>query len=258
MEIPGGLQEATLIRRYKRFLADVTLLGGAADSTESRFTIHCPNTGSMKNCAEPGSRVWFSTAANPARKYPHTWEVVEVAGQWLAGVNTGRANGLVAEAVQAGLISQLTGYGQIRREVKYGDGSRIDLLLEDGAEAGAKAETKAETKENSCPPCYVEVKNVTLLEGDGLGVFPDAISTRGQKHLRELMAVVAEGGRGVLMFCVQHSGIERVAPADHIDAEYGKLLRQAQAQGVELLAYRASFNLQSAEIVLQDSLPVIL
>lgn len=239
MIIPGGLQEAKLIRRYQRFLADVSL-------AENRFTIHCPNTGSMKNCAEPGSRVWFSTATNPARKYPHTWEVVEVAGRWLAGVNTGRANKLVTEALQQGLITELADYKRLRTEVAYGEGSRIDILLEDEDSAQAR------------PPCHVEVKNVTLLDTAGLGLFPDAVTLRGQKHLRELSAVVDNGGRAVLMFCVQHSGIQRVAPADRIDPEYGRLLREAKSRGVEILAYRAEFDLPKGKIVLEQPLPVLL
>ncbi|MGI9251428.1 MAG: DNA/RNA nuclease SfsA [Pseudohongiellaceae bacterium] len=247
MRIPGGLQEAELIQRYKRFLADVILADG------SRITLHCPNTGSMKNCAEPGSRVWFSTADNPARKYSNTWEVVEVAGKWLAGINTGRANALVAEAIEAGHIRELAGYGKMRREVKYGEqGSRIDLLLE--------------MESSQAPLCFVEVKNVTLKatldtdqnEADGNGLFPDAVTVRGQKHLNELMKVVQQGNRAVLMFCVQHTGIKQVAPADGIDPEYGKLLRQAHEAGVEILAYGAQFNLPDAEISLRDAVPIML
>ena len=247
MQIPGGLQQATLIRRYKRFLADISL-SGAGDSArggnddDRRLTLHCPNTGSMKNCADPGSRIWFSTSSNPARKYPHTWEVVEVQGRWLAGINTGRANRLVEEALQRGIIRELSAYPQIRSEVRYGKGSRIDFLLEgDG------------------PPCYVEVKSVTLITDDnGLGIFPDAVTLRGQKHLRELIKVATTGHRAVLMFCVQHTGIKQVAPADNIDPEYSNLLRQAVKQGVEVLAYRANFDLNKAEITLQDTVPVVL
>lgn len=240
MIFPQPLEEATLIRRYKRFLADVQLADG------SEITLHCPNTGSMKNCQEPGSRVWYTDSKNPKRKYSCTWQIVEVANTHLVGINTGLANGLVAEAIAANVIAQLPGDAQISREVSYGEqGSRIDLLLHypaTDAEAG----------------CYVEVKNVSLGLGEGLGVFPDAVTTRGQKHLQELMAVRKAGHRAVLFFCVQHSGIDRVAAADDIDPVYGELLREAASQGVEVLAYRAGFDVGNSSISLQTELPVLL
>ena len=227
----GGLQGACLLRRYQRFLADVRL------DDDTCLTLHCPNTGRMTGCGEPGWRIWFSLSDNRARKYPGTWEVTQSpAGHWI-GVNTGRANALVAFALQQGVISELAGYGAWRQEVVYGEeGSRIDLLLT-GHQAGA-------------PDCYVEVKSVTLL-GDGerpelgaagVGFFPDAPSARASKHLRELMRIRQSGQRAMILFCVQHTGIAQVRPASHIDPEYGILLQEAVAAGVELLAYGADIT----------------
>ncbi|MCB1672255.1 MAG: DNA/RNA nuclease SfsA [Gammaproteobacteria bacterium] len=241
MEFSPRLQEGVLIRRYKRFLADVELAGGDV------ITIHCPNTGSMLNCQDSGSRVWYSTSDNPKRKYPCTWELVETHAGDRIGINTGRANSLVEEALRNRVITELQDYQHIQKEVRFGkERSRIDLLLSTADGGGERA----------LPDCYVEVKNVSLGMGGGLGVFPDAVTTRGQKHLRELMSVLEQGYRAVLFFCVQHSGVKRLSPADHIDPEYGRLLRQAAAAGVELLAYRASL---SPEVIrLNESLPIVL
>lgn len=229
-------QSGTLLRRYKRFLADVRL----PDGTE--ITIHCPNTGSMKNCVLPESPCWFSDSGNPKRKYRHTWEVATVPGGHLAGVNTGRANHLVEAAIQAGRIPELAGYASLRREVPYGqERSRIDFLLS-GHQSG--------------PRCFVEVKSVTLMEAEGQGLFPDAVSTRGSKHLRELAEIAQGGERAVLLFCVQHTGIEWVEPADAIDPAYGKALREAAAAGVEILAYRAEIRPEEASIALTRAVPV--
>lgn len=236
----GAWQSGALIRRYKRFLADVQLADG------SQITIHCPNTGSMKNCVLPGSPCWFSRSDNAKRKYPHTWEVATVPGDHLAGVNTGRANALVERAIAQGVIAELQGYAQLRREVRYGrEGSRIDFLLQGADSAGAHR-----------PDCYLEVKSVTLMEAEGQGLFPDAVSTRGRKHLRELIEVARAGYRAVLLFCVQHTGIEWVEPADTIDPAYGEALREAAAEGVELLAYRARIEPDQGDITLTRRLPV--
>lgn len=237
MKLPGPLREAVLLRRYKRFLADVETTEG------ERLTLHCPNTGSMKNCQEPGSRVWYSWSDNPKRKYPGTWQLLERSDGDLVGINTGLANHLVREAIERGVVTELAGYKGLRREVAYGESgrSRIDLLLEDHPEA---------------PDCHVEVKNVSLGEAGAVGLFPDAVTARGQKHLRELMQVSAEGGRAVLFFCVQHTGIDELRPADRIDPEYGRLLREAAAAGVELLAWRARFDVEEAEVKLVEPLPV--
>lgn len=230
------LHTATLIRRYKRFLADVRLPDG------SEITLHCPNTGSMRNCAEPGSRVWYSDSGKAERKYPCTWELVEVAGHYRVGINTGRANALVREALEQDTMVELAGYRQCRAEVPYGtENSRIDFLLSDNPDIPGV-------------DCYVEVKSVTLGLGNGVGEFPDAVTSRGQKHLRELMEVLAAGHRAVLLFCVQHEGISRVQAADEIDPDYGRLLRQAHAQGVEVLAYRTSIT--DTCIRLDTALPV--
>ncbi len=222
------LQSATLLKRYKRFLVDVRLANG------SQTTLHCPNTGSMKNCQPEFATVWYSRSDNPKRKFPCTWELVEVPvhfgnkiTQTRACINTGRANSLVEEALANKVIPALAGYSLIRREVKYGqEGSRIDFLL----------------TEDDLPNCYIEVKSVTLAMGDGRGEFPDAVTTRGQKHLRELMDVVSRGDRAVLLYCVQHTGIERVSPADSIDPVYGELLRQAMTAGVEVLVWGCSIT----------------
>jgi sugar fermentation stimulation protein A len=224
--IPG-----TLVKRYKRFLADIELADGAI------VTAHCPNSGSMKGCATPGSRVFLSLSPNPNRKLAHTWELVEADRCW-AGINTGLPNRLVREAIEDGTVAELQGYATIRPEVPYGAHSRIDLLLE--GQTGR---------------CFVEVKNVTLVEG-GRALFPDAVTTRGQKHLNELMRVVREGDRGVIFFTVQRKDGASVSPADAIDPEYGRLLRLAVANGVEALAYRALVT--PGEIRLTERLPVII
>lgn len=231
MKFDAPLIQGVLIKRYKRFLADITLADG------SELTVHCPNTGSMKNCAEPGSAVWLSDSGNTKRKYRHTWEMVSVGDGAVAGINTGRANGLVKEAILSGRIAELAGYDNLRSEVKYGDeNSRIDLLLEGAGEQ-----------------CYVEVKSLTLGEGE-VGYFPDAVTERGRKHLRELEAMVGQGHRAVLFFCVQHSGVKMAKPADHIDPKYGQALRQAHAAGVEVMAWQC--DLSEAEITIARALPV--
>lgn len=237
MSHPSSLRQALLVRRYKRFLSDVLLPSGEL------LTLHCPNTGSMKNCILENTPCWYSTSDNPTRKYPHTLEIVTTLGGHLAGVNTGRANHIVEAAIAAGVITELRGYALLRREVIYGaEKSRIDFLL-----SGSTSDTR---------PCYVEVKSVTLMEAAGQGLFPDAISARGSKHLRELMAMVQQGYRAVLLYCVQHTGIEWVEPADAIDPVYGRHLRDALAMGVEVLAYQARIDPVIAEVALYRSLPV--
>jgi len=191
----------------------------------------------MMGCAEPGSTVLLSRSENPKRKYPFTWELVKVGEMWV-GINTGRPNTLVREAISEGIIPELTGYEAIRPEVRYGANSRIDLLL--SGPSGL---------------CYVEVKNVTLVNGEK-ALFPDAVTERGQKHLLELMQVVRDGGRGVIFFVVQRGDACFLAPADRIDPEYGRLLRTAVGNGVEALAYQAS--VEPAEIRLTRRLPVLL
>ncbi|GAA4895228.1 DNA/RNA nuclease SfsA [Ferrimonas pelagia] len=235
MEFSTPLDSATLIKRYKRFLADVTLQDG------SETTLHCPNTGAMTGCAGVGWRVWYSTSDNPKRKYPCTWEWVESDRGDRIMVNTARANGLAEEAIRAKLLPILSSYDVIKREVKYGaENSRIDLLLQgaDGID------------------CYVEVKNVTLLGQDGQGYFPDTVTTRGQKHLRELMTMVQAGQRAAILFIVPHTGIQRVAPAVHIDEDYARLCHQAQQAGVQFYAVGCDMDPQSVKPV--TTLPVLI
>lgn len=220
MDFTPPLQHGRLIKRYKRFLTDIILDDG------SEITIHCPNTGSMRNCLYPGQSVWFSESANPKRKYPYTFEIMQSDEQHLIGINSGRANALAEEAINKGIISELNGYTSLQREVKYGEeNSRIDILL---------------TSQDK-PKCYIEIKSCTLLEA-GVGYFPDAVTTRGQKHLRELIQMVQQGHRAVLLFVVQHSGISVVKPAKHIDPLYADLLKQAIKLGVEVLAYQSSVS----------------
>ena len=235
MNFPQTLITGKLIRRYKRFLADVEL-----DSGEI-ITVACPNTGSMLGCNVPGSPVWLSSSDSPTRKYKHTWELVEAHPGVLVGINTSLPNRLVREAIESKVIKELQGYREIKNEVRYGhENSRIDLLLD--------GKTKSQ-------PCYVEVKNVTAAVEDGIALFPDAVSERGSKHLRELMAMVTEGFRAALVFCVQRDDVTEVRPADGIDPVYGATLRTAITAGVEVLAYRAA--LSPIAIVLEKKIPVV-
>jgi len=220
MKFTPPLNKATLIKRYKRFLADVTL----SDGTET--TIHVANTGAMTGCATPGDTVWYSTSDNKKRKYPFSWELTETNAGHFICVNTIRANSVIEVAVNNGKIAELVGYDSLTREVKYGDeNSKIDILLSGGLQ----------------PDAYVEVKSATLLEG-GQGYFPDTVTLRGQKHLRELIAVVERGYRGVLVFAVLHSGIDSVKAAAHIDAKYAEIFEQAKTAGVEVLTYFAKIS----------------
>jgi len=256
MRWSSPLQSALLIKRYKRFMADVIPEGasgvvsdsvappiGDELSSEAQITLHCPNTGSMKNCMGEGWRVWFSDSGNPKRKYPCTWELTETPEGDLICVNTAQANRVVAEALYAKVIRELASYATIKAEVKYGaENSRVDFLL----------------TEKGLPDCYVEVKSATLLDpsfGEGCGFFPDAVTERGRKHLRELQQMVAEGHRAVLLFCVNHTGIRQLSVADHIDPAYGKAFREALDAGVEVLAYQAKIS--EKEIVLTQAIPVL-
>ncbi len=206
--------------------------------------MHCPNTGSMKNCQEPGSRIWYSLSSNPKRKYPGTWQIVEVDKSHLVGINTGLANRLVHEAISEKRVAGFCDYKRIRSEVPYGEQrSRIDLLLD-------------AHEDPHTPECFVEVKNVSLGVGGGIGLFPDAVTQRGQKHLQELMAVVERGKRALLFFCVQHTGIEELRPAEEIDPEYSRLLREAAQRGVEIMAMQAEFNTETSGICLSRQIPV--
>jgi len=189
----------------------------------------------MKNCAVPNSRVWFWDSANEKRKYPCTWELVEIDQQFLACINTHRANGLVVEAINNATITPLQGYGKLETEVKYGqENSRIDIFL---------------SQHEHLPECYVEVKNVTLMTSQGQGLFPDAVTQRGRKHLRELVHMVTQGYRAVLVYCVAHTGITQVSPAWDVDPGYSETLAWAIEQGVEVMAYGASISLTEMSLV---------
>lgn len=213
MRLPAPLLPGKLLRRYQRFLADVELADGRV------VTAHTPNTGSMLQCAVPGHEVLVSVAGNPARKLGYTLELIRVNGHWV-DTHTHRSNRVVEEALRSGWIAELAGY-QVTPEVRCG-ASRLDFGLERGAER-----------------VLVEVKNVTLVCGPELACFPDAVTTRGQKHLRELLAVHQQGARGVIFFLVQRGEATAFTPADRIDPEYGRLLREVVAAGVEVLAYRS-------------------
>ncbi|MEE2761248.1 MAG: DNA/RNA nuclease SfsA [Pseudomonadota bacterium] len=214
MRFPDPLIPGTLIKRYKRFLADITLQDGF------EITAHCANTGSMLGVQEPGSEVWVSPANNPKRKLQYSWELVRV-GSGLVGINTGRANHLAAEAITASAIPELTGYRAMRREVKYGKNSRIDLLL----------------SEPEKPDCYVEVKSVTLKRGK-LAEFPDSVTARDTKHLGELVDRVRKGERAVMLYVIQRGDVNEFAVAADIDSAYAEALDAARAAGVEALCYR--------------------
>ena len=223
MRFDPPLREGILVRRHKRFLADVQLADGTL------LTAHCANSGSMLGVAVPGSPVALSHHPDKGRKLEWTWELVRLGSHWV-GVNTALPNQLVADAIASGAIPTLAGWPTLRREVAYGTGSRIDLLLQGGGR----------------PDCYVEVKNVTLTEGK-VARFPDSVTTRGQKHLRELMAVRAQGHRAALVFWVFRGDCTEVRPADDIDPEYGRLLRAAARAGVELVAVDARVSPQTVE-----------
>ncbi|TMO24940.1 DNA/RNA nuclease SfsA [Pseudoalteromonas sp. S4492] len=238
MKFTPALQSATLIKRYKRFLADLK----TADGEE--FTAHCANTGKMTGCAEPGFNAFYSTSDNAKRKYPHSLQLTQNQFNQLICVNTAIANNVVQEALEAGTIAELANYQTITAEVKYGqENSRIDFLLTDDQK----------------PHCYVEVKSVTLLSQtepqSGQGYFPDAKTERGQKHLRELVEMVQQGHRAVLLFAVLHEGINQVSAATHIDPKYAQLLTDAIEKGVEVIAYKA--KIYADEIKIQEKCPFI-
>ncbi|MEL6323322.1 MAG: DNA/RNA nuclease SfsA [Pseudomonadota bacterium] len=218
MKLPT-LIPARLERRYKRFLADVTLASGET------ITVHCPNPGSMMGLATAGNPVWISDSGNPKRKLRHTLELVCV-DNTLVAINTNNPNKLAEEAIRQGKIAELQPFMTLRREVPYGTNSRIDLLL---------------TNEND-RLTYVEVKNCHLMRTPGLAEFPDSVTARGAKHLKELMTIVDAGHRAVMLFVIQYNGIDRFATAPDLDPTYHETLRQAAAMGVEVLAYRCDIG----------------
>lgn len=236
MKFSSTLSHGTLIKRYKRFLADITLPDG-----EVR-TIHCANTGAMTGCAEPGFKVYYSTSDNLKRKYPNSLELCQNNAGDMICVNTALANKIVSEGITNNKIPELKGYETLQQEVKYGDeNSRIDLLLTDDKHAD----------------CYIEIKSVTLLVQDaqhnGQGYFPDAVTTRGLKHIRELISMKQQGYRAVLLFLVQHQGIKKLSPARHVDEKYADGIKQALDAGVEILCYNTDIDINN--IVINKSLP---
>ena len=236
MQFAAPLIPATLVRRYKRFLADVLLEGGEA------LTVHVANPGAMTGLAAPGSRVWLSKSSDPKRKLAYSWELVEVdlgGGIELVGVNTAHPNPLVAAALARGAIPELQGYASIRREVKYGRASRVDFLLE-GPDR---------------PPCYVEVKNVHLMRQAGLAEFPDSVTARGARHLDELAAMVAGGSRAVMLYLIQICSAARFALARDIDPAYGLAFDRARKAGVEAYAWRC--NIACAGLDLAGPVPIL-
>ncbi len=233
MKFSPPLIGGELIRRYKRFLADVRLPDG------QEITAHCPNPGAMTGCAEPGWSVGLSHSADPKRKLPYTLEMVHNGQTWI-GVNTHRANQIVAEALAQGQISELADYQRIQAEVRYGEKSRIDFLLSE-----LQGNTRAQ-------PAYVEVKSVTLRLGNRCA-FPDSVTTRGRKHLEELTAMKAAGARAVMLFVVQRGDGEIFCPAAEIDPAYAQALKQASEQGVEVLVYRANLDLEYWQLA--ESMP---
>lgn len=223
------LLPGTLVRRYKRFLADVRLENG------DMVTAHCPNSGSMTACCQPGRPVYLSHHDNPKRKLKYTWELIDMPTS-LVGVNTLVPNRLVHRTITAGKIAALCGYEKAVREVRVGHHSRIDLMLSNG----------------DADRCYVEVKNCTLVE-EGTALFPDAVTARGLKHLKELETLIADGARGVMFYLIQRMDASVFTPADRVDPAYGRRLRQAAGKGLEILVYDVRIDLES--IVIHRQIP---
>ncbi len=233
MKFPDPLIKGRLIKRYKRFLTDVELEDGSV------VVAHCANSGSMESVKEPGSEVWLSPARNPDRKLKFTWELVRV-GKTLVGINTSLPNMIVSEAIAAGKVDELKGYASLRREVKYGKNSRIDILLES----------------DDKPKCYVEVKNTTMRRDlkAGPAEFPDAVTSRGAKHLVELSDMVKEGHRAVMFYLVQREDTKSFTVADDIDPTYAKELKKAMKAGVEVVCYACTMS--NKEIKVSKKLPL--
>ena len=230
MRFPNPLVKGTLIKRYKRFLTDVELESG------DMVTAHCANPGSMLGLTDPGLEVWLSPAVNPERKLRYTWEMVHD-GRALVGINTAHPNGLVAEAIEAGTITELQGYGSRRREVKYGRNSRIDILLEGNG-----------------PACYVEVKNVHLSRVPRAAEFPDSVTARGAKHLVEMTDMVAQGHRAIMVYLIQRDDCDHLSIAADIDPNYDEELTRALESGVEAVAY--SCKLTPEAITVENAVPL--
>jgi len=236
MQFDPPLIEATLIRRYKRFLADVQLANG------EELTVHCPNPGAMLGLSTPGNRVWISDSQNPKRKLLYTLELMEVQapdGKTLVGINTMHPNKLAADAIKAQSIPELCAYDSMRREVRYGENSRIDILLESPGRR----------------PCYVEIKNVHLVRQSSLHEFPDCTTARGAKHLDEMAKMVSAGARAVMLYVIQREDGDRFALAEDMDPKYAASFKNAVACGVEALAIRCKVSTQ--QIVACDPIPIV-
>lgn len=230
MKFATDLVPARLLRRYKRFLADVELGDGAI------LTVHVANPGAMTGLTAVGAKVWLSHSSNPKRKLPYAWELVEAdfgAGAELVGVNTALPNALVAEALAAGAIPELGGYATTRREVKFGQNSRVDFLLEDPAR----------------PPCYLEIKNVHLMRQSPRAEFPDSVTARGAKHLDELATVARHSARAVMLYVIQIGSADALSFARDIDPAYGLAFDRAKGAGVEALAYRCRITTAGIDLV---------
>ncbi len=230
MKFPNPLIKGTLIKRYKRFLADVALEDGTI------VTAHCANPGSMINLKDPDMTVWLSPSTNPKRKLAYSWEMVEstISGNTaLVGVHTNITNKLAEEAITSGIITELSDYQTLKREVKYGQNSRIDLLLSDAHK----------------PDCYVEVKSVTLMRQPPLAEFPDAKTVRGTKHLAELSTMVSQGKRAVMLYIIQRQDAQSFALCTDIDPDYVQAFAQAKQAGVEMLCYHCNLSTTKIEVV---------
>ncbi len=230
MRFPSPIVEAKFLRRYQRFFADFELPDGTV------VTAHCANPGSMKTCLVPGATSWLTTTDNPKRKLRYTWQVVELEGERVF-VNPALANDVVVAAIREGALTEFSDYSLVEREVRVSENTRIDLVLKGPA-----------------PTCFVEVKCATMAAGDGAAAFPDSVTTRGTRHLRELMQLKASGLRAMLFYCVSRERASAVKPADDIDPLYGAALREAVAAGVEVLAYACAISTEGVRLARRVSL----
>ncbi len=223
MIFKNKLMPAKLIKRYKRFLADVVLTDG------STMTVYCPNTGSMRSCSTPGSRVMISKSNNSKRKYQYTLEMIDVGTGWI-GINTSLTNSIVAEAIGLGIIDELQDVDAIHTEVKTSAHTRLDLMVEKGDKK-----------------IFIEIKNCSLVE-EGVAMFPDAVTSRGTKHLLELAELVRQGNDGIIFYLVQRMDAQLFKPAAHIDPVYAETLQKVRRQGVKIAVYQAKADESGIEV----------
>lgn len=234
MEFPSQLTQGVLLKRYKRFLAEIIL------NNQEHRVIYCPNMGAMSGCDVLGSRIWFSRTVNTSRKFPDTWELVEVDGGNLVCVNTQHVKKLILEAIDKQTIAELQGYTRSEIDPPYLEEEGLDLLLE-----------RKESHSSITEKCFVVIKGVTLGDEIRRGFFPDCSATRGVQQLKSLISAKQQGFRAVLVYCVLHTGVDRVFPADHIDPDFGAMLRQAAIAGVEVLGYRVDISLSEISVTTQ-------